>query len=166
MADDKAKSDNTQGAPGSEAGLTLIDRSFGVAENLLYVSLSLLLVGGALVLLASGAHTMVTTLDDGVEIAITKTLDRLLLVFILVELLGAVRVTIREHKLLAEPFLIVGLIATIKEIIVILIDAKDLYGEGDRFEDSMTELGIIACLVLVIAIAAFLLRRKEREPEE
>jgi hypothetical protein len=40
--------------------------------------------------------------------AATKRLSVLLLVFVFVELLGAVRVTIRERQLITEPFLLVG----------------------------------------------------------
>jgi len=154
---------NTQG---STVGARAIDTGIGLIENVLYIALSAILVGGAVLLLGAAGYSLATGLDEGVEAAVANSLDRLLLVFILVELLGAVRATIREHKLLAEPFLIVGLIATIKEIIVVLIDAKQLYGQHDKFRDSMTELGAIACLILVIAIASFLLRRKEREPRE
>lgn len=114
----------------------------------------------------SAVYTIVQSADDGVEVAVTKGLDRLLLTFILVELLGAVRATIREHKLIAEPFLIVGMIAVIKEIVVVLVDAKDQYGKGEQFDDAMTELGVLAALLVGLGITAFLQRRKEREPEE
>lgn len=125
-----------------------------------------MLIGGAGLLLGSAVYSIVENADEGVEVAITKGLDRLLLTFILVELLGAVRATIREHKLIAEPFLIVGMIAVIKEIVVVLIDAKDKYGKGDQFDDAMTELGVLAALVVAFGITGFLQRRKEREPQE
>lgn len=125
-----------------------------------------MLIGGAGLLLASAVYSIIENVDEGVEVAITKGLDRLLLTFILVELLGAVRATIREHKLIAEPFLIVGMIAVIKEIVVVLIGAKDQYGKGEQFDDAMTELGVLAALVVAFGITAFLQRRKEREPEE
>jgi len=69
---------------------------------------------------------------EGVEEAVKATLDLLLLVFIFVELLGAVRTTIRERKLVAEPFLIIGIIASIKEIVVVSISAKDNFGTALR----------------------------------
>ncbi len=59
--------------------------------------------------------------------AITITLrsrlsaDGLLLVFILLELLAGVRETMRQKKLIAEPFLIVGIITSIKEIVVLTL---------------------------------------------
>ena len=65
---------------------------------------------------------------------------------------------------MAEPFLIVGIIATVKETISVSIHAKEL--EGLAHDDAMIELGLLALLLVALAFSAFLLRRKEREPEE
>ena len=61
---------------------------------------------------------------------IVEVLDTLLLVFIVVELLSAVRTTLAERQLLAEPFLIVGIIASIKEIVVLSVKAAEEIGKG------------------------------------
>jgi hypothetical protein len=48
-----------------------------------------------------------------------RVLDQLLLVLMLVEILHSVRISIRSHILLAtEPFLVVGLIASIRRVLV------------------------------------------------
>ena len=83
------------------------------------------------VLVAVGYH-LVQDFDKGVEKAITTALDGLLLVFILLELLAAVRATMTEHKLVAEPFLVAGIIASIKEIIVVTLGAKETMGQDGR----------------------------------
>ena len=70
-------------------------------------------------LLVESVSVFFEHVDDGVVAATTETLSILLLVFIFVELLGAVRVIIRERRLVAEPFLLVGIIAAIKEIVVV-----------------------------------------------
>jgi uncharacterized membrane protein (DUF373 family) len=87
-----------------------------------------------------------------------------LLVFILLELLSAVRTTMTERRLVAEPFLVVGIIASIKEIVVTALDASKLSGE--RFDDAMITIGVLAGAVFLLAVATFLIRRKEREPQE
>lgn len=144
----------------------LVDMVFGIAENALYAVTAVVLVAGAILLLGEAAIDLVRSASDGVVAAVTATLDRLLLVFILVELLGAVRATMRERKLVGEPFLIVGMIASIKEIIVIAISAKETFGEGAKFTDAMLEVGVLSALLLTLGVTTFLLRRKEREPEE
>ena len=137
-------------------------------EDFLYITAGLLLTVGGGALLVQAVIQFVTTIAGGdVEEAVKSMLDIMLLLFILVELLGAVRTTVRERKLIAEPFLIVGLIATIKEVVVVSISAKDYFGkEQQKFEDSMIEIGVLAGLLVALAIASFLSRRKEREPEE
>src|SRR5688500_17796690 len=89
-------------------------------------------------------------------------LDALLVTFILVELLSAVRATLAERQLVADPFILVGIIATIKELVVLAaFGAEELPPE-----DLALELGTLAGVLLALAVAAWLARRKEREPEE
>ncbi|MEA2687198.1 MAG: hypothetical protein QOE93_2393, partial [Actinomycetota bacterium] len=87
-----------------------IDRALTLAENVLYTAAALLLLAGAVAVLAEIAYGLVHELDEGVAAAVTHSLDGLLLVFILLELLAAVRATMVEHRLVAEPFLIAGII--------------------------------------------------------
>ena len=51
--------------------------------------------------------------------------DGLLLVLMMIELLCTVRVSMREHSLSAEPFLIAGLIAGVRRVLVISADRTD-----------------------------------------
>ncbi len=143
------------------------DAVLGLAENAVYAVAGLLLIAGAVAVLASLGYHLVQDVQKGTEKAITATLDGLLLVFILLELLAAVRATMIERKLVAEPFLVVGIIASIKEIVVVSLEAKDDRGaSGDVFDNAMTEIGVLAGVVLLLSLASFLVRRKEREPEE
>lgn len=143
------------------------NRALGLAENVVYTLAGLLLVAGAIAVLGSIVHGLVRHIGDGVQDAATDALDGLLLVFILLELLAALRVTMVEHKLVAEPFLVAGIIAAIKEIILASLDAKGTRGgEQGQFSDAMVEIGVLGGVVLLLAVAAYLVRRKEREPEE
>jgi uncharacterized membrane protein (DUF373 family) len=96
-----------------------------------------------------------------------QTLDAILLVFIFVELLYAVRITLKERQIVAEPFLVAGILVCIKEIIVLSVKAPAEYiDKGPEFARAMVEVGVLGGLILVLAGAAVVLRRKEREPEE
>lgn len=131
----------------------------GIAAFLVLTALSLLVAAGRNFLPLFGADAM-----SG-QVAI-KVLDILLLVFIVVELLFAVRITIARRELLAEPFLLVGIIASIKEIVVLSVKAADEVGNGATFSDSLWEIGVLGAMVVFLGGTAFLLRRKEREPNE
>ena len=144
-----------------------IDGALTLAENVLYTVAAVLLLVGAVAVLGEITVLLVQELDDGVARAVTHALDGLLLVFILLELLAAVRATMVEHRLVAEPFLVAGIIASIKEIIVLSLEAETFVGKpGEGFSDAMTGIGVLGGIILLLAVATFLVRRKEREPEE
>ena len=99
---------------------------------------------------------------------IVRVIDSLLLVLMLVEILHTVRISIRSHVLLPEPFLIVGLIATIRRILVIGLEAGSLSrpetwnAEHETlFRASVLELGLLGLLVLILVAAIYLLRRSQ-----
>jgi uncharacterized membrane protein (DUF373 family) len=140
----------------------------------IYTALACALALTALVALAGAAHV----LWDGLRTwtspdTILQTIDRMLLVLMLVEILHTVRISIRSHVLVTEPFLIVGLIATIRRILVITLETANLTrpetwsksGEA-LFRSSVIELGLLGFLVLVIVSAIYLLRRIPPAPEE
>ena len=135
-----------------------------MGELLVYGGIAVLLFASALVALVSTAYHLVRDLDAGALSSVTTALDGVLLVFILVELLGATKTTVSEGKLLAEPFLIVGIIASIKEIVVSSLKAAK--AEGDAFDDIVTKIGVLGGVVLLLALSSWLVRRKEREPSE
>jgi uncharacterized membrane protein (DUF373 family) len=143
------------------------DRILGWAEMAVYGVVAVALVVGAALLLGSAVEELFTHLDDGVATATTSLLSTLLLVFIFVELLGAVRTTLRERGLVAEPFLLVGIIASIKEIVLIsAAPPPDGEDDFDTFRDSMVEVGVLTGVVLLLSISALLLRRRQREPDD
>ncbi len=155
MPEDDRRDDRTTAA---------VDRAMHLGEGVVYAVVGLLLVVAAVLALVAVGYELFHELEHGTLGAVTAALDGLLLVFILVELLGAVRATVRERKLVAEPFLVVGIIASIKEIVVSSLDASEL--EGDAFTDSMLQIGVLGGVTLLLGLTSFLVRRKEREPEE
>ena len=132
------------------------------AEDVIYALVALTLLVSALLVLGDTVYDLVTEAGDGVTKAMQSTLDSLLIVFILVELIAAVRSTLKERKLVAEPFLLVGIIASIKEVVVVAAFTK----KGEDVAESMLEVGVLGAVVVGLALATYVLRRKEREPEE
>ena len=137
-----------------------------IAENVVYAGIAAFLVGTALVCLALAGKTTWGLVSDFSEQPVLDLLDILLLVFIVVELLFAVRSTVEKRELLAEPFLLVGIIASIKEIVVLSVEAAKEVGNGAEFDDRIIEIAVLGVLVLLLGVTSFLLRRKEREPDE
>ena len=141
-------------------------RALEVAENLIYGGIAVFLVGSAFVLLGVAAKTSFGLLSDFSQKPVLEVLDILLLVFIVVELLFAVRTTVEKRELVAEPFLLVGIIASIKEIVILSVEAASALGKGEEFDDRIVEIGLLGLLVVLLGVTSYLLRRKEREPDE
>ena len=144
----------------------LLDKAIEVAETIIYIGIAVLLFITAIALLVLAVtNTIALFGEDSASIAL-EVLDTLLLVFIVVELLFAVRATVTQRELLAEPFLLVGIIAAIKEIVVLSVKAAETVGKGAVFRDQLWEIGTLGVVIFLLGLTAFLLRRKEREPEE
>ena len=95
-----------------------------------------------------------------------EVLDSLLLVFIFVELLYAVRVTLARHEIAAEPFLLIGVIVAIKEIVVLSVEAAGAVGDGALFADRVALIGVLGAVALGLCLAMLLLRRSQTYPSE
>lgn len=143
------------------------NRALRVVEDSIYVVIAVLLAVAALVVLVQAAVALFEAALDDPKTGVLDVLDSLLLVFIFVELLFAVRATLAKREIVAEPFLLVGILAAIKEIVVLSVTAAEEYiGKGPEFARAMVEIGLLGVLVLLLSGAAVLLRRKEAEPEE
>jgi uncharacterized membrane protein (DUF373 family) len=143
------------------------NRLLRIVEDVVYVAIAALLAIGAGVLLVEAGGQVVRAATEGdVSGAMLDMLDTLLLVFIFAELLFAVRTTLAQRRIVAEPFLIVGILAAIKEIVVLSVKAASILDDGPQFARAAVEIGALGGLVLVLSVSAVLLRVKEREPEE
>ena len=151
------------------------DNYLRTSEVAIYVILAILLSITALVtILGAGQLLWESIVHWTVSTEILRVLDQLLLVLMLVEILHTVRITVRSHIVLAaEPFLVVGLIASIRRILVISLEMSALT-KGDTWEAngesifhaSMLELGLLVALVLVLVFSITLLRRYAPAPED
>ena len=154
-------------APETPPLVRLGNRLLVAVEDVIYVGIAVLLAGAALVVLGRSAVELVDQAGADSTDAMLEVLDSLLLVFILVELLYAVRTTLKERQIVAEPFLIAGILVAIKEIVVLAVKgAGDYLEKGPEFARAMVEIGVLAGVIAVLATAALVLRRKEAEPAE
>ncbi len=137
------------------------------AEVAIYSILAVLLFITALATMANAGKMLWDDLRHWTIAAQTlRVLDQLLVVLMMVEILHTVRISIRSHILVAEPFLVVGLIASIRRILVITLEAASLT-EGGRwstegasiFRAGMIELGLLGLLIFILVFSITLLRR-------
>ena len=150
------------------AGMRLkISHVFTGVEDVVYIALGILLAASAGVSLANGAGAFWSAIrSDAPMQDIVNMLDRILLVLMIVELLYTVKVSFREHSLVPEPFLIVGLIAATRRILVVTAQLAVLLEKPNEvvFRSAMVELGILTVMVLVLVASLWILRKRSATP--
>jgi uncharacterized membrane protein (DUF373 family) len=142
-------------------------RVFVLVEYGLYVVLAVLLCITCLLALGGAALTLWSGMADWTETdTVFNVIDRLLVVLMLIEILHTVLVSVRSGTLTCEPFLIVGLIASIRRMLVITLESSQAKTQGNTpdvneaiFRTSMIELGVLGMLILVMVVSIYLLRR-------
>ncbi len=139
-------------------------RTLALVEDGVYVGLGILLSGSAVVLLVAGAIIFVQALMAGSLVGrMVELLDQILLVLLVIELLYTVQVSFREHGLVAEPFLVVALIAVVRRILVLTAEMPKLPQATESvFRHAILELGLLSVLVLVLVGSLVLLQRSRR----
>jgi uncharacterized membrane protein (DUF373 family) len=142
----------------------LLGHWFDLAEDTLYVGLGLLLIAIAFTLLITeivyfAQYLSTWTLAENVVFL----LDRILLIIIFVEVLYTVQVSFRQHILRPEPFLVVGLIAVTRRILVLTAEMSKLAKETQEgFYNAMIELGLLTILIIALVVCLRMLRQQDR----
>lgn len=140
-------------------------RILQATETVIYLFAGFLIAAGAAILL-------LTTLKEGVEsllmgryheVALTL-LDRVLLALMLAEILYTLVRFAREGSLEATPFLIIGIIAAVRRVLVLTAEAVEKFDLADpAFLAVLAELGLLALLVVAFALAIRLVRSLEAQ---
>jgi hypothetical protein len=136
-------------------------------EATLYIAVGILLSATAIAVLFDAIAVLWRGITNRTLVGYAlQVLDQLLFVLVLVEILHTVRISVRAQEILIEPFLIVGLIASVRRVLVITMQAAKMTEEGHSsletvtaFHNSMIELGLLGIMVLVFVLSIYWLRR-------
>ena len=140
-------------------------RLFTRIEDAIYIGLGLLLAAVAGALLIAEVMFFIQYLWAGVlSDNIVSLLDRILLIIIFVEVLYTVQVSFRQHVLQPGPFLVVGLIAVTRRILVLTAELpKMIEKDVTAFQNAMLELALLTILILALVFSIRYIR--PRDPE-
>ncbi|HEV2086904.1 MAG TPA: phosphate-starvation-inducible PsiE family protein [Cryptosporangiaceae bacterium] len=133
-------------------------------ESVLYAIVGLLLIVAAGFVLVGTVQAVVQGFqagDDVAEIGVVL-LDRILLALIVAELAYSLRYVMQTHEITAEPFLFIGLIATVRRILIVTAEFERPAQDVD-LTILLYELGLLALLTVGLAVAIFLVRRSARQ---
>jgi hypothetical protein len=141
---------------------------FHQIELFVYVALGIVLSVTSVLALGSAALLLLEGMRDWSSTsAVFLIVDRLMFVLMLIEILHTVRGSVRSGELTPEPFLIIGLIASIRNVLVITLKSSGMTSEGHHgsfegeilFRSSIIELAVLGALILIFVVSIYLLRR-------
>ena len=126
----------------------------------------LVLIGVALVLVAvlllySGMYDLNQAVRNGpaeIEHKAIEILNTVLLVMMTMEIVYTVAISLESHILNAEAFLLIGMIAGIRRMLVITATSTDVEAHPDQFHNMLVELGLLAATIVALAGAIWILR--------
>jgi len=142
--------------------LAVIDRLDDLAH---YVVAALLLVIAAIVLYRTADHLILSRHDFVTQV--TNGINDVLFVVIVMELLRTVVGHIESSEFQLRPFLIIGIISTVRRILSVGIQLS-LVGGGTEtaFRRSQIELGVEAVVVLTLVVGLVLVSRPGVMPRD
>jgi flagellar biogenesis protein FliO len=155
-------SDNESGArkaprPWTSHAATML----GTSESVVLVLIGVALVLVAVLLLYSGMYDLNEAVHRGpaeIEHKSIEILNTVLLVMMTMEIVYTVAISLESHTLNAEPFLIIGMIAAIRRMLVITATSTDQEAHAEQFHNTLVELGLLAAMVVALAGAIWILR--------
>jgi len=134
---------------------------FSTLESVLLALIGLALVAVAVLLLYSSMHDLNEAVHRGpgeIEGKAINILNTVLLVMMTIEIVYTVAISLKSHTLDAEPFLIIGVIAGIRRMLVITATSAQLEAQSGQFHNMLVELGLLAATVVALAVAISILR--------
>jgi uncharacterized membrane protein (DUF373 family) len=139
-------------------------RAFEGADAIIYSLVALVFLSAAFGMLGYSVVIFPQTVtDSGFPQAIIALINDLLLVLIIMEVLRTVLSYLAERGGSLRPFLLIAAISATRRILAIgaqMSIAGDTLS-GDKFQQEMTDLGVNAAVILAIAVALYLLSRRD-----
>jgi uncharacterized membrane protein (DUF373 family) len=143
------------GVPGVKGAISILEH----AQDIVTVIVGAILIVLAGVLLVAGVVDFLTKPQQQHVIeAAQLLLDDVLLVLILVEIVHTVVLSLRAHRLVAQPFIVVGLVAVIRRILFVLTP-------GTQTTVGTSELALLIAMVFVFIAGLIAVSRFERRDE-
>lgn len=130
------------------------------AEGLVYLGVALMLLLGAVAVLAFTLYSMyVNTVEQGFAAAIITMINDLLLVVIILELMRTILGYLHSHVLSLHPFLIIAAVSATRRILTVGAEMAIEQGmRPEQFNQAIYDLLANAGVVLAVAVALYLTR--------
>ncbi len=133
------------------------------SERIILTLIAAVLVALAVLLLLSNVVGMVQSVIAGqMNDKAIDILDGVLLVMMTMEIVYTVTLSLQSHKLVAEPFLVIGIIAAIRRTLVITAESTKIEHDAALFQSTLMELALLSLIVGVMATSIYIMRRSNK----
>ncbi|CAN5301630.1 hypothetical protein BH20ACT11_BH20ACT11_08830 [soil metagenome] len=139
-------------------GRTRITRLIDAAEKVVYYVAALFLLATVVLVFVAAGQEMLSVLEKGLLPTALSVLDSVLLIFIFAELLSTISTIVKEREIVAEPFLLIGIIAVVRRILAVTVSIEQSLGTPE-FRDLLIELGVLTALVVALSVALYFNRK-------
>ena len=133
-----------------------------IESVVLFIIAIVLAVLAVLLLFSSVQALYVAVVGGQIRTQAIEILDSVLLVMMTMEIVYTVTLSLESHKLVAEPFLIVGAIAAIRRMLVITAQSTQIENQPALFQNTLIELGLLAFTIIIIAGSVYILRSSQK----
>jgi len=159
-------SDEKQSGSGQKPWTLKAAKLLGRSESVVLVLIGVALVLVAVLLLYSSMYDLYRAVHGGpgqIEDQAIDILNTVLLVMMTMEIVYTVAISLESHTLNAEPFLLIGVIAGIRRMLVITATSTQAEGNAAQFHNTLVELGLLAATVVALAVAIWILRYSQHK---
>ena len=139
-------------SPGVRSSIWFLEHT----QDVVTVAVGVILIALAGVVLISSIVDSLDGTYGSVSKAAPKLLDNVLLVLIVVEIVYTVVLSLRAHRLVAQPFIVVGLIAVIRRILFV-------FTPGSQINASTTQLAVLIGMVAVFVASLIVVNIFEKK---
>jgi uncharacterized membrane protein (DUF373 family) len=136
----------------------LIEKLFLWAERIVYFLIAVILLITAFFLIYNSSLALIQSFkeNDFIQGAL-HVIDRVLLTLMIVEIIYTVKISLQAHTLTVEPFIMVGLIASIRRILIISVESAYM---TERFQAHMIEMGVLGFIIIVLIFSLQVCKKK------
>jgi uncharacterized membrane protein (DUF373 family) len=129
-------------------------RAFIVADDAIHIAVAAMLVAAAVLMMWFALKNFRDFSIAGILLVVNDAL----FVLIIAEVLWTIIRYLRREQFSLAPFLFIGIISSLRRIL--LIDAQMAVGESERsFNENLMELGTHVAIIFVLVVAYYLVRR-------
>jgi uncharacterized membrane protein (DUF373 family) len=137
-------------------------RTLVLAENVMFMAITVALVVIAVVVFVRGVHDLILApAPEPFAVTITRAVNGVLFIVVVLELMRTIVARLEGGGFQLQPFLVIGIISATRDILTVGAELS-LVGRRLPLAPTMIELGVNAGVVVALSVALVLVRRYAR----